>query len=314
LAPDFFGRLNLLKRDRESALAIEYRQKADLESLNKNEKVFPASLVKRDIATWRNYLNRPDIEDRDAVVNRLHKLNQVLTEIEPQFYTENRLIARDMSIGDDLPYVSKEVHYHDIALPKGRILRLRLVHPDAPEDITGIDILYEHHHIALKKARLAATQYKIWEKQTLYTSQSKVEDQLERLRCTFCSDENGLCKEDENDTDRHLYRLKYCSAFLRPTNKLQESDTKFASTGYHIPICRVAQHWENTDVGKKLTYDSIKNEALTQHTFEELFSNEMLGSRWIPHEELEDLYNRYGLLKPGETAIIHAQDFVRRRL
>jgi len=270
LAPNFFGRLNLLRKSNESELAIQYRQQADMESLEKKEKVLPIDVAKREKARWRTYLNRQDIDDRDAVIKRLRKIESVIEELEPRLYTENRLlVSRDMLVGNDLDYVSKGGHYLDIALPQNRILRLRLIHPDAPEDITGIDVLYEHHNVPLKKARIVASQYKVWEKQTLYTSQSNVEDQLEKLKCVFC--DGDLCKEDSNDTDRHLYRLRYCSAFLRPTNKVQNPDTRLVSIGYHIPICRVDKLWEATNKGKKLTYESIRNESLTQRAFEELF-------------------------------------------
>src|SRR6266849_1916578 len=259
LAPQLFGRLNLLERVRESELAIEYRQKADLESLEKNETILPSGLVRQDIKKWRNYLNQSQVEDREAVLKRLDKLEGVWQEFTPTTHTENRLISRDMSIGDDLPTATKSGHYLDLALPHGRLLRLRLIHPDAPEDITGVDILYEHHNIKAKCARIVAAQYKMWDHHTLYTTQSNVEDQITKLECTFC--QNNYCKTPDNDLDRQLYRLNYCSAFLRPTNKQQSSNSRFASIGYHIPICRVKQLWENTTVGKKLTYERIKNEA-----------------------------------------------------
>jgi hypothetical protein len=309
LDPVFFGRLNLLERGRESELAIEYRQRADIESQEKNEIVLPANLVRDDIEKWRKYLREPNVEDREAVEKRLEKLNNVLNEFEPKEYSENKVLERDMKIGEDLPYASKREGILDLALPKGRILRLRLIHPDHPEDITGIDILFEQHHIQLKQARLAAIQYKMWEKQTLYTTQSNVEEQIKKLNSVFCA--HGLCMSDINDTDRHLYRLNYCAAFLRPTNKLQRADAHVASIGYHIPICRVTKLWENVVKGKKLTYDHIRNESLTQRAFEELFCNEMLGSRWLPLDEIEGLFKKYDLLTTAsETAIIYAQDLV----
>jgi len=43
-----------------------------------------------------------------------------------------------------------------------------------------------------------------------------------------------------------------------------------------------------------------------------LFCNEMLGSKWIAYDELEKIYNHYEILKPGETAMIYAQDFARK--
>ena len=306
LAPQFFGRLNLLERVHESDLAIEYRQKADLESLEKNETILPSSLVRQDITKWRNYLNQSQVEDYNAVLKRLDKLEGVLQELEPVAHTENRLIQRDMSIGEDLPTATKGGHYLDLALPHGRVLRLRLIHPDAPEDITGVDILYEHHNVEAECARIVVAQYKRWENQTLYTTQSNVEDQITKLECTFC--QNNYCKTPDGDLDRHLYRLNYCSAFLRPTNKLQSSNSRFASIGYHIPICRVKQLWEDTTIGKKLTYERIKNESLTQRTFEEMFFNEMLGSRWVSYNELQAFYDQYRFLRLGETVKIYAQD------
>ncbi len=310
LDPAFFGRLNLLERDRESDLTIEFRQRADIESQEKNEIVLPADLVRLEIETWRKYLRERNVEDREAVEKRLEKLNNVLIELEPKAHSENKAIERDMKIGEDLSYASKRERILDLPLPRGRILRLRLIHPDPPEDITGIDILYEQHHVQLQQARLAAVQYKMWEKQTLYTTQSNVEEQIKKLNSVFCA--NGLCKSDIKDTDRHLYRLNYCTAFLRPTNKLQHADARVASIGYHIPICRVTKLWEKVLKGKKLTYDHIRNESLTQRAFEELFCNEMLGSRWMPLDEIEGLFKKYDLLTPNETAIIYAQDLVRR--
>jgi len=312
LAPNFFGRLNLLARTKESDLAIEYRQRAKMESAETGKIVTPAALVRVDIQRWERYLEKPEMEDRASVKRRLDRLDRVLNELEYKHYTETQIINRDMAIGEDLPISSKGDRYLDIALPGRQVLRLRLFHPDPPENATGIDVLYEHHNIKRKAARLAAVQYKIWKKKTLYTTQSpNIEGQLYNLRKVFC--ENGVCNAASEQMDKDLYRLRYCSAFLRPTDRLQLADTRIASSGYHIPICAAEKLWEPTLDGKKLSYEQIRNASLTQRTFEELFNNEMLGSKWIPYCELEKLYEEHNLLKPDETVVIHAQHFVRRK-
>lgn len=312
LSPNFFGRLNLLARTKESELTIEYRQRANMESAETGRIVTPATLVKTDIQKWRRYLDQPEVEDRNSVIRRLERLEKVLNELEYKPYTETKLINRDMSVGEDLPISSKGDGYLDIALPNRRILRLKLFHPDPPENTTGTDILYEHHNIQQKEARLIAIQYKVWKKKTLYTSQSpNIEEQLEKLRKLFCY--NCLCDHDPEKIGEDLYRLRYCSAFLRPTDKLQSSDTRIASSGYHVPVCAAEKLWENTLVGKKLSYEQIRKVSLTQQAFEELFYNEMLGPRWIPYDELEKMYKKHNLLKPDESVVIHAQQFVRRK-
>ncbi len=313
LAPDLFGRHNLLAQERESLEAREYRQMADALSADEGRLVSPSEATTRDIEKIRRLLTGKSTTERDLLKRRLYKLEQVLKEFEKRPYTENQLIVRDAYVGDTLPIALKGDGYHDIALPGGRVMRIRLIHPDPPENILGVDLLYEHHHIAKEQVRLAALQYKRWHKNVFYTSDDpRTEQQLERLQKAFCK--NNLCQEVTGRQDKSLYRLPYCSAFLRLTDKLQYPEARFATGGYHIPICVVERSWQATLFGNlKLTMEDIKHESVNTNVFEEMFNAEMLGSRWISYQELEDLYQQYNLLKLGENIIIHAQDFVPRR-
>jgi hypothetical protein len=72
----------------------------------------------------------------------------------------------------------------------------------------------------------------------------------------------------------------------------------------------VEKAWQATrQGGGKLVHENFKSEAVTQRLFEELFNNNMLGSRWLNYEELEGLYRANKIMNAAERIIIHAQDF-----
>ena len=121
----------------------------------------------------------------------------------------------------------------------------------------------------------------------------------------FCK--NGLCKAGIDD---HEFRFPYCSAFLRPTDRLQSPDQKLRSTGEHIPICQI----DNIKTigplgGEKLKYDDIRKLSLSQNVFEGLFTTGKLGSRTISYQELKELYKGFGDLIDHNRILIHAQEF-----
>lgn len=139
LAPNYFGRLNLLEREDESPRTKEYRLRADKESLKLHRVIHLAELVMDEINDWREYVKQKPIETGMDAIKQMQNLEKVHQELTVSRYTENRIIERDMSVGEDLFYTSKGGHFLDIALPNNGILRLRLIHPDNPEGITGID-------------------------------------------------------------------------------------------------------------------------------------------------------------------------------
>ncbi|SRR5579883_2185265 len=310
LAPDLFGRHNLLVHERESLEAREYRQMADALSSEEGRLITPSEAVTRDIEKYRRLLTGKDAAERDLLKRKVDKLDQILQEFKKRSYTENLLITRDLFVGDTLPISAKGDGYHDIALPRGRIMRIRLIHPDPPEGILGVDLLYEQHNIKQERVRISALQYKRWNKKVFYASKDpRIKEQLEKLRKSFCN--NHLCQEVAGSQDKNMYRLPYCTAFLRLTDQLQYPEARFASSGYHIPVCVVERSWQETQFGnQKLSLETIKHESVSTNVFEEMFNAEMLGSKWISYKELEALYQKYTLLKPGVSVTIHAQDFV----
>ena len=83
-------------------------------------------------------------------------------------------------------------------------------------------------------------------------------------------------------------------------------------SGYHVPLCVVNRLWQITQQGgRKLDSKKFRSEAVTHQIFEELFNTNMLGSRWLTYEELENLYQEHKLLEVGERIIIHVQEFSR---
>lgn len=61
--------------------------------------------------------------------------------------------------------------------------------------------------------------------------------------------------------------------------------------------------------GQSVTKSTLREQSLTCETFEELFSNGMLGSRWMGYEEVQNLYRSHKILDSSETIIIHAQQY-----
>lgn len=136
--------------------------------------------------------------------------------------------------------------------------------------------------------------------------------QLNRFREAFCG--SALCEPFEKSQRKDAYRLPYCSAFLRPTDRLQDPDCRLVSSGYHVPICVVERLWKDTSRGgQKLVSKNFRSEAVTHRVFEELFNTNMLGSKWLTYRELEELYRLHNILEPDEHIVIHAQEFTSER-
>ena len=60
---------------------------------------------------------------------------------------------------------------------------------------------------------------------------------------------------------------------------------------------------------KKIEKEKIKNQSLSHKVFEEIFNSNMLGSRWLPYDDVEKLYRDHRIIEPEETIVIHAQEF-----
>lgn len=193
-----------------------------------------------------------------------------------------------------------------LELEDGQLLKIRIFHPSRLEQLTGADLVYEHHSATSETVRLVAVQYKIWDERVLYFSQSKnLDSQLVKMGTQFC--ERKLCDRAIGSPER--YRLPHCMAFLRPTDRLQYPNSRRISSGYHLPICAVERLSTETRDGKpKLEARVIRRESLSHKSFEELFNVGILGSRWIPRAELDSLYQEMGLTEGTDRILVHAED------
>ena len=188
----------------------------------------------------------------------------------------------------------------------GSIFRIVILHPNKSEAITGADLIYEQYDIERKQVRIVAIQYKVWEKGVLYFSQSgSLNNQIKRMKGCFC-DDNYCCDENKKNSSVDLFRLPYCSAFLRPTDKLQNPNSLITS-GFHVPICKIDSIKTQTHQGDKLEYKNVAECSIKSQTFEELFNLEKIGSRWLSIVELEKLYRQSAILEPNRNIILYAQ-------
>lgn len=224
-------------------------------------------------------------------------------------YEEGDIILRDLNVGAKLPISNNGDGYREFELPDNRVMRIRLFHPNKRDRISGIDVMYEHFRENRSQVRVAALQYKMWDGETLYET-PKITSQLQKLNDLFCR--HGCCTANSDQKD--TYRLRCCAAFLRPTDELQDADARLISSGYHIPICRVEALWKPTQrTGKKLTWQDFRSESVTYRVFEELFNTDMLGSKWMTTEALEDLYRTNHIFEYDEELddrlLMHVQTY-----
>jgi hypothetical protein len=310
LYPELLGpETSLLRRERESDTAKEYRQRARLLSIKEHGPVSPLHLIRNDIEEMNTLLAiEKHSEKKKTKVDQLNKKLQRLIsaerELDPIAHTENQLVFRDVyNVDRFLPGLQWGQGYRDFQLPEDKILRIRVLHPDKPEHVTGADVIYERHSPRDERASIVAVQYKIWKRKRLRLER-RTQAQLDRLNTFIC--ENKLCQGIKSD---HAYRFPFCAAFLRPTDQLQTADQKYLSTGEHLPICRIKDCERITDSGSKvLEYNRMKSVALSSEMFEYLFNRGKIGSRSLTYRELNSLYRKYSIASK-DTVILYAQEF-----
>jgi hypothetical protein len=312
LYPELLGPENsVLRRERESDTTKEYRQRATLMSVGQPTPTSPLELVNAELEILKRLLkvseqNKDKKKSVDQLRRKVGQLTTSQNELDEVKHSENQLIFRDAyNVTRTLPSLKDGHAYRDFALPDGKILRLRVLHPDKPEHITGADIIYERHHITTQSASVVVVQYKTWEEKRLYLSDPRMHSQLGKMQKFLC--ERGYCAEVNTHKS---YRFPHCSAFLRPTDKLQNSDQKFISTGEHLPICCIDQCTTTGEQGASiLEYSGIKHMSLSSDLFEHLFNKERIGSRQIPYAELGELYAEHSIISQSDTVVIYAQEF-----
>jgi hypothetical protein len=79
------------------------------------------------------------------------------------------------------------------------------------------------------------------------------------------------------------------------------------SNGLHIPICNVKQIQIDD---KKVSRKNTKGKGVTYKIFEELFVNDLIGSRWMTYKELEDFYQKCDVPAMTNTIRVHAQEVI----
>lgn len=310
LAPKLFSEDSLLLAANEGILAKQYRQKAAALTAVRNKEVSAIDAIDETIVEYDGLLRQTG-GDHSLLRSHYENLLKARANLTQEKYTETQCILRDISsYHTKLPITNEGKGYKDFQVTKDRGLRIRMLHPDPWEHVLGADVIYETHWEAKNIVRIVAIQYKMWDGKKLYVSQTKnLPDQITKLQTQFCN--RGYCLEFEKSARKGSYRLPYCSAFLRLTDKIQIADYKLLTSSYHTPICALEKLWAITSENNQfLESNMVRSQSLTQKPFEELFNIGMLGSRWLTYQELEELYKDTDMLKSsGDSIQIHAQEF-----
>jgi hypothetical protein len=304
--PGLLGEDSLLKRAHEGDLTREYRQKAQAKGLLSGTQVSPLALVNADIGEYERLVKTSrNRKETDELNRKLGKMRVAQKELDATKHSEHELIFQDANnVSRQLPEIGAGQGFRDYKLSANSFLRVRVFHPDRPEHISGADILYERHDKYQDAASIVAVQYKIWEEKCSYLNDERMQRQLGRMHQFFC--DQALCRPGDTD---HTFRFPYCSAYLRPADKLQTPDQRLASTGEHLPICQLANVQSEGPRGATvLTYDNIRAMSLGHGVFQGLFTTGKIGSRLLPYAELSQIYRRLEVADDTRL-LIHAQDF-----
>ncbi len=297
---------NLLTQTNESEIVKYYKQVAESLS-NKGEEITPLELIEKEIERNRTLL---DGETEGASIwKKIFELEAAREYFLPEQITENRLLNHDFTLEGRDSFFGKKIYnsekLKDYKLSKDRILRLRFLHPDKAEHILGADLIYEQFNLKAQEVRFVHLQYKTWDDKILYFSNGNLLNQVEKLFTNMCN--SGYCYGEHGDNLPEKFRLPYCSSFLRPTSKVNKPDSKLLTSGIHVPIC-VTKVLANQ--GNKLTKFNCAQDSVSFKIFEELFINNLIGSRFISFEELEFFYQEKGINSEVARIRVHAQEVI----
>lgn len=302
---------SLLLLEHEPQTVREIRELTEARTEQLGKKVTPLDVIKENLNELDRLLksekNRLELQRRRLRYERLWAYFH-----DRKSYTEHRIIETDGLKAQVSGVVDGPIFTdsgREFLLPFNRYLRVRILHPDRPEQISGADLIYEVYSPDSKKARIVAVQYKIWDGERLYFSQTpNLENQLTRLQEYFCG--GIFCFSGKCESPRKQYRMPYCTAFLRPTDRLQSRDARLISTGYHIPVCKISTLKRTTQQSEKcLDRNDLWGTSLTPRPFQELFNKGMVGSIEVPVKDLDEFYRNISLFDERDSVIIHAQEF-----
>jgi hypothetical protein len=307
ISPDIYNQVVHLLPDKNESDLIKYYK--DLAKASP-EQIEAKKLIEIDIEKHEELIAKSPLDHRFLENHRI-KLKAALTYFKERSFSEHKLLQHDFYLASrgKLKLINEDVARRDYRLDDTRKLRINLLHPDKEESILGADLIYEQYDFKYNLVRFVHLQYKTWNSNVLYLNDERMGQQLARLQANTCA--CGFCKgnnvEKEDGSGNLDYRYPYCSAFLRPTNKVLKNGSKMSSTGMHIPICKVNK-LKTTD--GKITKENIKDLAISQTTFEELFNKTHIGSNWMPFGDLEDYYRKRKLNELSENVRIHAQEVI----
>ncbi|MGN6178652.1 MAG: hypothetical protein ACTHNW_05700 [Mucilaginibacter sp.] len=310
----YYDFINILTEKNDNDIVKLYKEEARLQSSIQSKKIEPVELIEVEIDRLKKLKIDAEAKQQDVkhINRRILQLYAALENIKPRRLTENAILVRDFAQFDrsDIfgEQIVSEYKYVDYSISKSRFLRLRLLHPDQEEHITGADLVYEQYNLIENKIRFAFLQYKTWEDGKLYFSQHpNLKPQLQKLKSTLC--DCSYCDAPTNE--EWTYRMPHCSAFLRPTDKLQYQNSKMLSSGLHIPVCQAMEIAKKDIVlDKKLLKESLINHQI----FEKLFNLNLIGSKWFNIDEIESFYVDKKILAPTDTIKIYAREFINNKI
>lgn len=302
---------SLLTEKNENDLAKSYKEEARIRSRQMNSLIKPENLIAEEIKKYQQLIQQGKDNNEDVTYsrNRFLQLCAALESLKPRRVSEHAVLNRDFNHSSRKELYNKvlEQNYHsiDYLISRNRFLRLRLLHPDKAEHVTGADLLYEQYNMETYKVRFVFLQYKMWENGMIYFSRSgNLVEQIQKMKKCLC--DYNYC-ERSADTASPMYRFPYCAGFLRPTDKLQHEKSKMVSSGLHLPICDVIRLSSSQP---KIEKKSIKHYTLNHKIFERLFNLNLIGSRWIDIAELERHYQNHNILESSENVKLYATEFL----
>lgn len=315
ICPKILGSdVSILRQDRESNLTKEYRQRAAITSIRDKKEITALFLINEEINEYESLIKvakeSRDKTEVDKLQKRLNTLHVSKKEIELDKNSENQLIFRDaLKVDRKIPMLFEGKESRTFKLSGKNCLTIHVLHPEIPEHITGADLVYERFDSITKTVVIAFVQYKIWEGKKLYITNNKSNErmlgQIEKMREFLCM--RGACR---NEDINNQFRFPFCSAFLRPTDKLQSPSQTFISTGEHLPICHIDDCSKITSRNAKvLEYENIKKFSLSHEQFGELFNEGKIGSKPLSIEELDELYKDSQIVSDNDRILLYAQEY-----
>lgn len=308
LDPELYEKFDrLLNEKNESEFVRFYKEKAAATNTEENPVDAADLMITEKAELERIVRTTTNTDNLRNLKKRILQLQVGIDNLKPRRLTENAILLRDFSMVErsDIfgEVVKRDYKVVDYALKNNRSLRLRLLHPDNEEQITGADLIYEQYDVETNKIKFLFMQYKTWEDNKIYFSNGNILDQLNKLKSTLC--DCSYC--DYNNPGDRQFKFPPCAGFLRPTDKLQNNNSKMISSGVHIPVCRVLEIAKSS---KKLEKNGLRRAYPNHYIFERLFNLDLVGSDWYEIHELEELYKKSEILNSTETLKIYTTEFI----